>query len=407
MANTESPAALSGVRVIDIATFIAGPYAGSILGEFGAEVIKVEQPDKNGQGGGDPWRRYGTKTAREDSTLAWLTEARNKQSITLNLREAEGQELLKKLVEGADVLIENFRPGTLERWGLGPDVLWAINPGLVILRVTGYGQTGPYKDRPGFARIGHAVGGLTYLSGKPGEIPVTPGSTSLGDYMTGMYGAIGIMMALRHRDATGEGQVIDAALYESVFRVLDELAPAYAAQGTVREPEGTGTLNACPHGHFPCGDGKFLSIACTTSKMFERLTQAMGRPDLWDLYGDQAERLKHRDTVIEEVTNWCLAMTREQVMEKCIGAEVPAGPINSIADIFEDPHFRARDQLVTIDDPEVGEVTIPGVIPKLSKTPGRIKSLGQGLGASNADIYGKLLGLDDAKIADLKARGII
>lgn len=402
MTATKTPTALSGVRVIDIATFIAGPYAGSILGEFGAEVIKVEQPQ-----GGDPWRRYGTKTAREDSTLAWLTEARNKKAVTLNLREAEGQELLKKLVADADVLIENFRPGTLERWGLGPDVLWAINPGLVILRVTGYGQTGPYKDRPGFARIGHAVGGLTYLSGKPGEIPVTPGSTSLGDYMTGMYGAIGIMMALRHRDATGEGQVIDAALYESVFRVLDELAPAYAAQGTVREPEGTGTLNACPHGHFPCGDGKFLSIACTTSKMFERLTQAMGRPDLWNLYGDQAERLKHRDTVIEEVTNWCLSMTREQVMEKCIGAEVPAGPINSIADIFEDPHFRARDQLVTLDDPEVGEVTIPGVIPKLSKTPGRIKSLGQGLGASNADVYGKLLGLGEAEIADLKARGII
>lgn len=407
MTNTESPAALSGVRVIDIATFIAGPYAGSILGEFGADVIKVEQPAKGDNPGGDPWRKYGTKTAREDSTLAWLTEARNKKSITLNLREAEGQELLKKLVADADVLIENFRPGTLERWGLGPDVLHELNPGLVILRVTGYGQTGPYKDRPGFARIGHAVGGLTYLSGTPGEIPVTPGSTSLGDYMTGMYGAIGIMMALRHRDNTGEGQVIDAALYESVFRVLDELAPAYAAVGTVREPEGTGTLNAVPHGHFPCGDGKFLSIACTTSKMFERLTQGMKRPDLWDAYGDLAERLKHRDVVIEEVTNWCLSMTREQVMEACIGAEVPAGPINSIADIFEDPQFRARDQLVTVQDPEVGEITIPGVVPKLSKTPGRIKTLGQGLGASNGDIYGKLLGLSEADIADLKARGII
>ncbi|MEQ8228312.1 MAG: CoA transferase [Rhodospirillales bacterium] len=404
---TDTPTALDGVRVIDIATFIAGPYAGSILGEFGADVIKVEQPAKGDNPGGDPWRKYGTKTAREDSTLAWLTEARNKKSITLNLREAEGQELLKKLVADADVLIENFRPGTLERWGLGPDILHELNPGLVILRVTGYGQTGPYKDRPGFARIGHAVGGLTYLSGTPGEIPVTPGSTSLGDYMTGMYGAIGIMMALRHRDNTGEGQVIDAALYESVFRVLDELAPAYAAVGTVREPEGTGTLNAVPHGHFPCGDGKFLSIACTTSKMFERLTQGMKRPDLWDAYGDLAERLKHRDTVIEEVTNWCLSMTREQVMEACIGAEVPAGPINSIADIFEDPQFRARDQLVTVQDPEVGDVTIPGVVPKLSKTPGRIKTLGQGLGASNGDIYGKLLGLSEADIADLKARGII
>ncbi|PIW30192.1 MAG: carnitine dehydratase [Rhodospirillales bacterium CG15_BIG_FIL_POST_REV_8_21_14_020_66_15] len=403
----ETPTALDGVRVIDIATFIAGPYAASILGEFGAEVVKVEQPDKGGQGGGDPWRRYGTPTARADSTLAWLTEARNKKSVTLNLREAEGQELLKRLLKDADVLIENFRPGTLERWGLGPEALHALNPGLVILRVTGYGQTGPYKDRPGFARIGHAVGGLTYLSGRPGEIPVTPGSTSLGDYMTGMYGAIGILMALRHRDKTGEGQVIDAALYESVFRVLDELAPAYAARGTVREPEGTGTLNAVPHGHFPCGDGKFLSIACTTSKMFERLTQAMDRPDLWEAYGDQAARLKNRDRVIEEVTAWCLAMTREQVMEKCVAAEVPAGPINSIADIFEDPHFRARDQLVTLDDPEVGEVTIPGVIPKLSKTPGRIKSLGQGLGASNGEVYGGLLGLSEAEIADLTARGII
>ena len=407
MAESDSPAALAGIRVIDIATFIAGPYAGSILGEFGADVIKVEQPQKGDNPGGDPWRRYGTATAREDSTLAWLTEARNKKSVTLNLREAEGQDILKKLVADADVLIENFRPGTLERWGLGPDVLHELNPGLVILRVTGYGQTGPYKDRPGFARIGHAVGGLTYLSGKPGEIPVTPGSTSLGDYMTGMYGCIGIMMALRHRDATGQGQVIDAALYESVFRVLDELAPAYAAQGTVREPEGTGTLNAVPHGHFPCGDGKFLSIACTTSKMFERLTQAMGRADLWDAFGDQAARLKNRDQVIEEVTNWCLSMTREQVMAACVEAEVPAGPINSIADIFQDPHFRARDQLVTVEDDEVGEVTIPGVVPKLSATPGRIRSLGPGLGASNAEVYGGLLGMSEDEIAELKGRGII
>jgi len=304
------------------------------------------------------------------------------------------------------VLVENFRPGTLERWGLGWDVLSEINPGLIMLRVTGYGQTGPYKDRPGFARIGHAVGGLTYLAGKPGEIPVTPGSTSLGDYMTGMYGAIGIMMALRHRDKTGEGQIIDAALYESVFRVLDEMAPAYAAVGKIREPEGTGTLNAVPHGHFPCGDGKFISIACTTSKMFERLTQAMSRPDLWDAYGDQAERLKHRDTVIEEVTNWCMSQTRDQVMEKCIAAEVPSGPINSIADIFEDPHFHAREQLVRMVAPEVGEVTVPGVVPKLSKTPGTIRSLGEGLGASNADVYGAL-GFSDEELADLKERGVI
>ena len=402
MTETETKPALAGLRVIDAATFIAGPYAATILSEFGAEVIKVEQPE-----GGDPWRKYGTRTGRENASLAWLTEARNKKSVTLNLRVPEGQAMLRKLAETADVLIENFRPGTMEKWGLGFEDLRKVNPRLVMLRVTGYGQTGPYKDRPGFARIGHAVGGLTYLAGKPGEIPVTPGSTSLGDYMTGMYGAIGVLIALRHRDATGEGQVIDAALYESVFRVLDELAPAYAAVGTVREPEGTGTLNACPHGHFPCGDGKFLSIACTTSKMFERLTQAMARPDLWEKYGDQTERLKHRDAVIAAVTDWCMSQTREQVMEKCIGAEVPAGPINSIADIFEDPHFRAREQLLTITEPDTGPVVIPGVIPKLSATPGRVNSLGQALGASNNEVWGGLLGLTDAEIADLRARGVI
>ena len=394
--------ACEGIRIIDAATFIAGPYAASILGEFGAEVIKVEQA-----GVGDPWRKYGTKSGRADASLAWLTEARNKKSVTLNLRDAEGQDLLKRLVAKADVLIENFRPGTMEKWGLGWDALSAINPGLVMLRVTGYGQTGPYKDRPGFARIGHAVGGLTYLAGTPGEIPVTPGSTSLGDYMTGMYGAIGILMALRHRDATGEGQVIDAALYESVFRVLDELAPAYAAVGKVREPEGTGTLNACPHGHFPCGDGRFLSIACTTSKMFERLTQAMGRPDLWEKYGDQAERLKHRDAVIAAVTEWCMGQSRDQVMAKCVAAEVPSGPINSIADIFEDPHFKARDQLLSVTEPDTGRVVIPGVIPKLSKTPGSVRSLGPSLGSANDEVYGSLLGLSEAELADLRTRGVI
>lgn len=399
--------ALGGIRVLDAATFIAGPYAGSILGEFGAEVIKIEQPAKDGQVGGDPWRRYGTATGRENASLAWLTEARNKKSITLNLRDAAGADLLKRLVAQSDVLIENFRPGTMERWGLGWDVLSTINPKLVMLRVTGYGQTGPYKDRPGFARIGHAVGGLTYLSGTPGEIPVTPGSTSLGDYMTGMYGAIGVLTALRHRDNTGVGQMVDAALYESVFRVLDELAPRYAVDGHVRQPEGTGTVNACPHGHFPCGDGRFLSIACTTDKMFERLTQAMDRPDLFALYGDQAERLKNRDTVIAQVTNWTTSLNRDAVMEKCIAAQVPAGPINSIADIFADPHFAARDQLVTVTEPDTGEVTIPGVVPKLSATPGRITSLGPALGNANDEIYGGLLGLSEDEITDLKSQGIL
>lgn len=393
---------MAGVRVLDAATFIAAPYAAAIMGEFGAEVIKIENPN-----GGDPWRRYGTDSGQPNQSLAWLTEARNKKSITLNLRAPEGAALFKRLVETADVVCENFRPGTLEKWGVGWTDLKAINSGLIMMRISGYGQTGPYKDRPGFARIAHAVGGLTYLSGIPGETPVTPGSTSLGDYMSGMYGAIGILMALRHRDATGEGQMVDMALYESVFRALDEIVPRYAKDGFVREPEGTGTVNACPHGHFPTGDGKFLSIACTTDKMFERLTQAMVRPDLWENFGDQQTRLAARVTVIDEVTQWTTSMSRDEVMAACVAAEVPSGPINSIADIFADPHFRARDDLLAVNVPRIGEVTVPGVYPKLSATPGSVDSLGPELGNANEEVYCGQLGLSADDMAALKDKGVI
>ena len=402
MENTDIKPALNGVRVLDAATFIAAPYAASILGEFGAEVIKVENPK-----GGDPWRHFGTATNQPGMSLSWLTEARNKRSITLNLRDPEGASLFKRLVADADVVCENFRPGTLEKWGLGWDVLSKINPGLVMMRISGYGQNGPYRDRPGFARIGHAVGGLTYLSGLSGETPVTPGSTSLGDYMSGMYGAIGIMMALRHRDATGEGQVIDMALYESVFRVLDEIAPRYAFEGHVREPEGTGTVNACPHGHFQTGDDKYIAIACTTDKMFERLCAAMDRPDLQEAYGNQSVRLANRDKVITEVEAWTRSLDRDEIMRRCIDHEVPSGPINSIADIFADPHFKARENIVTVPVPGIGDVPVPGVLPKLSLTPGDIRTLGPSLGDANKAIYGGELGLSDTEIVDLQARGII
>jgi len=393
---------MKGIRVLDIATFIAAPYAASILGEFGAEVIKIEQP-----GLGDPWRRFGTATERHDSSLAWLSEARNKKSITLNLRVPEGAEIFRKLVKTADVVCENFRPGTLERWGLGWEELKAINPGVILLRVSGYGQTGPYKDRPGFARIGHAVGGLTHLSGLPGEMPVTPGSTSLGDYMTGLYGAVGLLMALRHKEATGEGQVVDIGLYESVFRVLDEIAPRYAKTGFVREPEGTGTVNACPHGHFPTKDGKFLAIACTTDKMFERLCDAMQRPDLRAAYGDQRIRLENRDVVNGEVTTWTASMVRSRVIEICVDHQVPAGSINSIADIFEDPQFAARQNLTRMIEDDLGEVVIPAAFPKLSQTPPEVRSLGPRLGDANDEIYEGELGLSSDEITALKNKGVI
>jgi succinyl-CoA:(S)-malate CoA-transferase subunit A len=393
---------LDGVRVLDIASFIAAPHAASIMGEFGAEVLKVEHPK-----GGDPWRRYGTSSGAPDRSLAWLTEARNKRSITLNLNTPGGAGVFKRLVETADVITENFRPGTLEKWGLGWDVLSAINPGLVLLRVSGYGQTGPYKDRPGFARIAHAFGGLTYLSGMPGEIPVTPGSTSLGDYMTGMSGCIGVMMALRHRDATGRGQVIDCSLYESVFRALDEIAPRYAQDGFVREPEGTGTVNACPHGHFPSGDGKYLAIACTTDKMFERLTVAMDRPDLLERFGEQKARLAGRAIVLAEVEAWTGSMPRDQVIAVCTESGVPAGAVNTIADIFADPHVQARGSLTTVDVPGVGPVTVPSVFPRLSESPGEIASLGPALGEANDKIYARELGLGAEEIEKLKQEGAV
>ena len=393
---------LTGIRVLDIACFIAAPYAATIMGEFGADVIKVEHPN-----GGDPWRRYGTRTNLPDQSLAWLNEARNKRSITLDLSKKEGAEVLKKLIKTADVVCENFRPGTLEKWGLGWEILKKINPGLILLRVSGYGQTGPYKDRPGFARIAHAYGGLTYLSGIPGEIPVTPGSTSLGDYMTGMNGCIGIMMALRHREATGEGQVVDCALFESVFRALDEIAPRYAADGFIRQPEGAGTLNACPHGHFPSGDGKFLAIACTTDKMFERLTIAMERGDLLEKFGDQATRLNNRVQVLKEVEKWTRSFPREKIIDVCTRNGVPAGSINSIADIFEDEHFKAREAIKYLKVPGVGDVAVPNVFPTLSETPGTIDNLGPGLGDHNKDLYREELGLSDSELQSLKESGVI
>ncbi|MFO1128439.1 MAG: CoA transferase [Rhodospirillales bacterium] len=394
---------LAGLRVLDAATFIAAPYCASILSEFGAEVIKVEQPQT-----GDPFRRFGTATGRADSTLCWLSEARNRGSITLNLRRPEGASLFKRLIADTDVLCENFRPGTLESWGLGWDVLRAVNPGLILLRVSGYGQTGPYRDRPGFARIAHAVGGLSALAGMPDGVPVTPGSTSLGDYLAGLYGAVGVLVALiGRRRGAGGGQVIDIGLYEAVFRVLDELAPAYVHAGIVREREGAGTRNACPHGHFPTRDGKWVAIACTTDKMFHRLAAAMSRPELADAFGLQAKRLAARETVDRLVAAWTGSLDRDELMRRCLDAEVPIGPLNTIADIIDDPQFAARQNLIEIDDPELGPITVPNVLPRLSETPGRIANLGPALGNANDAIYGDRLGLSVEERDRLRTQGII
>jgi len=398
------PLPLAGIRVIDVGTFLAGPYAASILGEFGAEVLKVEHPI-----GGDPMRRFGIPTKRADATLAWLSEARNKKSVTIDLRRPRGVELFLKLVAKSDVVVENFRPGTMEEWGLGWQVLSAANPGLVMLRVSGYGQTGPYRRRPGFAHIAHAIGGLSYLAGFPGETPVVPGTAPLGDYMSSLYGLIGVLLALRYKAKTGLGQVIDVGIYEAVFRQLDELAACYGLFGKVREREGAGSFVAVPHGHFRARDGKWVAIACTTDRMFERLAEAMERPELasHSMYGEQRARLAARDDVNKIVTEWVLSLDREELMSRCISKEVPIGKLNSIADIFADKHFQARGNLARVEEDGVGTVVVPNVVPTLSETPGRISNLGPPLGNATYETMRELVELSSAEIARLRQQRII
>ena len=398
-----APRPLANIRVLDLATFVAAPFAASLMAEFGAEVIKIEQP-----GGGDPWRRYGTPKDGGDS-LAWKSEARNKRSLTLDLRKPEGRDILLKLAAKSDVLAENFRPGTLEKWGLGWEALSAANPRLVVLRVSGYGQEGPYKDRPGFARIAHAFGGLTHLAGLPEGPPVTPGSTSMADYITGLFGAFGVMTALRSRDQTGRGQIVDVALYESIFRVLDELAPAYAETGFVRGPEGTKTLNAVPHGQYQTRDHKWIAIACTSDRMFERFCAMAGRPDLAapEKLGDIRKRLANYAEAEQFAAAFIASETRDTFLAKCLEFEVPAAPVNTIADIFADPHVKARATLVELADTTGKPVTIPNVVPRLSETPGRVDTLGPGLGDSTEPILSELLGLNKETIARLKAGKVI
>ncbi len=405
----EHPAAqeklpLHGVRVIDVGTFLAGPFAATLMAEFGAEVLKVEHPIA-----GDPMRRFGTATKRHDATLAWLSEGRNKKSVTIDLRQQEGVQLFLKLVAQSDVLVENFRPGTMEEWGLDWETLREANPGLVMLRVSGYGQTGPYRKRSGFAHIAHAFGGLSYLAGFPGETPVVPGTLPLADYMSSLYGVIGIMLALRHRNKTGQGQVIDIGIYEAVFRVLDEIAAAYGLFGKIREREGAGSFVAVPHGHFRTSDNRWVAIACTTDKMFERLSEAMERPELAStgLYGEQRKRLEARDVVNELVIEWVGSLTRAEVLERCLDTQVPIGKVNSIADIFEDEHFQARGNIIGIEENGTGEVVIPGVIPTLSETPGRVTNLGPTMGNATYEVMRELLGISADEIKRLRQHKII
>ena len=395
--------ALDGCRVLDIATFLAGPFCATQLGEFGAEVIKVELP-----GVGDATRRFGTMTDCGDS-LPWLSESRNKKCITLDLRKPDGARLLKRLVEQSDVIIENFQPGTLEKWGLGWDVLSAVNPRLIMVRISGYGQTGPYKDRPGFGRIGNAFGGLSFLAGYPDRAPVTPGSATIPDYMAGIYGAMGTLLAMQAREKTGRGQVVDIGLYEPIFRILDELAPAFQHKGIVRQRMGPGTVNVVPHSHYPTKDARWIAIACTNDKIFARLAEAMGRPDLAgpDSWGPLANRERDRAKVDETVAAWTATYDRADLMQVCETSQVPCGPVYAIDEIFDDPHYAARGNILRMEDPRVGELAVPNLVPRLSETPGAVHWLGEALGAHNDEIYKGMLGLDDIEMARLRDAGAI
>lgn len=399
----QNQTALGGLRVLDLATFVAGPFCAAQLGEFGAEVIKIELP-----GTGDPLRRFGTPTTAGD-TLCWLSEARNKKSVCLDLRTPEGAELLRQLVAKSDIVIENFQPGTLESWGLGWEVLQQTNPGIVLVRISGYGQTGPLRDRPGFGRIGNAFGGLSYLAGEPDGKPLTPGSATLPDYMAGIFAAFGAMVAIEHRHKTGRGQIVDVGLYEPIFRMLDELLPSYQQTGFVRARQGSGTLNAAPHNHYPTQDGKWVAIACTSDKIFGRLAQAMGQPTLADddHWGQLHHRLAQRDHVDSAVTTWTEQHSMADVLAICDAHQVPCCGVMSIEDIVTNPQYQARENIFKASHPGIGDLLVPNTVPRLTETPGKVTSLGPTLGQHQEEVFTQILGLTKEQLAELAQRKVI
>ena len=390
--------------MIELGVLLAGPFVGRILGDFGAEIIKVESPQR-----GDTLRDWGTAHL-EGRGLWWPVQSRNKKLITLNLRVQEGQELLKRLVAESDVLVENFRPGTLERWNISPEELWEINPGLVIARVSGYGQTGPYAGRAGFASAGEAMGGLRYINGTPGEAPPRLG-ISLGDSLAAMFAAQGVLMALYHRDARGgKGQVIDASIMESCFSLLESMVPEYDRLGVVREPSGTFLSGIAPSNVYKSRDGKWVVIAANAENLWERLCKVMGREDMLtdERFATHRARGVNATELDRIVGDWAAERDATEIDRVLNDAGVVCGPVYSIADIFEDPQYAERDAIVTMHDPELGDLRAPAVHPKLSETPGAAVWTGPWeMGLHNTEIYGGLLGIDDAELARLKEADIV
>jgi formyl-CoA transferase len=389
---------LSDVRVIETGTLIAGPFCGQLLGDLGAEVIKVEDP-----AGGDPMREWG-KEKPHGLSLSWPIVARNKKSITCNLRTVAGQHLVRRLVANADVLVENFRPGTLERWGLGYDELSKLNPRLILVRVTGYGQNGPYASRAGFGSIGEAMGGIRYVTGDPDSPPSRTG-ISLGDSMAAIFAALGTMAALHARERTGRGQIVDSAIYEAVLAFMESLLPEWEIAGYQRERTGAVLPNVAPSNVYPAADGADILIAANRDTVFARLCKVMGEPQLADdpHYETHRARGERQPELDEHISAWTRRHRADDLLASLHDAGVPAGRIYRAADMFADPHFAARQAIIRLAHPQLGEVPMQNVVPRLSHTPGSVRWAGPELGQHNDEIYRGLLGLEQAELDQLRA----
>ncbi|WP_257352274.1 CaiB/BaiF CoA transferase family protein [Pseudalkalibacillus decolorationis] len=395
--------ALNGLKVLEMGSLIAGPFAGRLFADFGAEVIKVESADK-----GDPLRTW--RIVENGTSLWWYVQSRNKKSLTLDLRKPEGQEIIRQLAREVDIIIENFRPGTLEKWGIGYDQLKEINPGIILVRVSGYGQNGPYRDKPGFGSIGEAMGGLRYLTGNPDQPPTRVG-VSIGDSIAALYAVIGSFMAVYHRDVkgTGEGQYIDVALYEAIFSLMESMLPEYDHAEVIRKRTGSVLPGITPSNTYLCKDDKFVVIGANGDSIFKRLMIAIGYPEYAEdlRFQSNATRSEHAEFLDETIENWTKSLHIDEVLKKLDEAKVPGGRIYSISDITVDPHYLAREMIREIDVDQLGKLKMPGIIPKLSKTPGEIEWAGPKLGQHNIDVLKYTLNLSDDEIEKLKSNGVV
>jgi len=392
--------ALHGLRVVEMGQLIAGPFAGKTLGDFGADVVKIEAP-----GSGDPLRNW--RMLKDGTSVWWQVQSRNKRSIALDLRQKEGQDIARALIAEADVLIENFRPGTLEGWGMSYEELARTNPGLIMLRISGYGQTGPYRDLPGFGVIGEAMGGLRHLTGEAGRVPVRCG-ISIGDTLAALHGTIGVLTALYHRKVNGgHGQVIDVALTEAVLNVMESLIPEYSAFGAVRGPAGSALPGIAPSNAYPCADGVVL-IAGNGDSIFKRLMQVIGRDDLAsdEALGNNAGRVARVEEIDAAIGAWAATRTVDEVLAPLGEASVPAGRVYTAKDIVEDPHFRARDMIIKQQTRDGHELDVPGIVPKLLGTPGTVRRAAPRLGGDTDEVL-REIGLTPEQIAALRARKIV